>query len=189
MEDYEKAIEDFKQADSIDADLGSGERIEMLRKRLEYVKVCFERCGEFKTDKIEELVKNIPNSLKDQENVKIVPSSTLAPRYNPGKMLSVKVISKLTMDKDIPESFLAIDSAGKFVCLSIYNANSALLNEKIKKDALIQIKDPEVKKVTFNNFEYLSVQIFELVKVWVNGNKLTKNEFIPNFIVNTSVEK
>lgn len=161
----------------------------MLRKRLEYVRVCFGRCGELKADKVEQMVKNIPNSLKDQQNVKIVPSSTLTPRYNPGKMLSVKVISKLTMDKDIPQSFLVIDSAGKFLCLSIYNANSALLNEKIKKDALIQIKDPEVKKVAFNDFEYLSVQVFQLVKVWVNGNRLTKNQFIPNFIVNTSVEK
>lgn len=92
--------------------------------------------------------------------MKILPSTSLVERYNPGKMLSVKVINKLTMDKDIPESFLVIDSAGKFLCLSIYNANSTLLNEKIKKDALIQIKDPEVKKVIFNKFEYLSVQVF-----------------------------
>lgn len=112
----------------IDIDLRSGDKIQALRKRLEYIRVCFERCNEIKEDKIEQLIKNIPNSLKDQETVKIVPSANLVERYNPGKMLSVKVINKLTMDKDIPESFLVIDSAGKFLCLSIYNANSALLN-------------------------------------------------------------
>lgn len=53
LEDYEKAIEDFRQADEIDGDLGAGERIEMLRKRLEYVRVCFGRCGELKADKVE----------------------------------------------------------------------------------------------------------------------------------------
>ena len=97
-------------------------------------------------------------------------------------MLSVKVINKLTMDKDIPEyhfpnlrSFLVVDSSGKFLCLSIYNANSTLLNEKIRKDTLIQVKDPELKRVKFGEFEYWSVQVFELVNVWVNGSRLTKN--------------
>ena len=70
---------------------------------------------------------------------------------------------------------MVIDSSGKFLCLSIYNANSALLNEKIKKDALIQVKDPELKSIKFGDFEYWSVQVFELINIWVNGTKLTKN--------------
>lgn len=37
----------------IDIDLRSGDKIEALRKRLEYIKVCFERCNEIKGDKIE----------------------------------------------------------------------------------------------------------------------------------------
>lgn len=68
-----------------------------------------------------------------------------------------------------------IDSSGKFLCLSIYNVNSGLLNEKIKKDTLIQVKDPELKRVKFGGFEYWSVQVFELIQVWVNGSRLTKN--------------
>ena len=70
---------------------------------------------------------------------------------------------------------MVIDSSGKFLCVSIYNADSKLLNEKISRDTLLQIKDPELKKVKFKDFEYLSVQVFELIKVWVNGSRLTKN--------------
>lgn len=84
---------------------------------------------------------------------------------------------------------MAIDSSGRFLCLSIYNTNSTLLKEKIKKDSLIQVKDPELKKIKFKDFEYWSVQVFELVQIWVNGVRLTKNGFVPNLVVNTSVEK
>lgn len=99
-------------------------------------------------------------------------------------MLSVKVINKLTRDGDIPEyfsinhinrSFLVIDSSGQFLCLSIYNINSSILNEKIKKDTLIQVKDPELKTVKYESFNYLSVQVFELVNMWVNGSRLSRN--------------
>lgn len=68
-----------------------------------------------------------------------------------------------------------IDSSGKFLCLSIYNANSLLLNEKIKKDSLIQVKDPELKRVKYRDFEYWSVQVFELINVWVDKSRMTKN--------------
>lgn len=53
LEDYQKAIEDFKRADQIDPDLLSMEKIESLRKRLDYIKTCFERSGELKGPKID----------------------------------------------------------------------------------------------------------------------------------------
>lgn len=37
----------------IDIDLRSADKIQALIKRLEYIKVCFERCNEMKSDKIE----------------------------------------------------------------------------------------------------------------------------------------
>ncbi len=78
----------------------------MLNKRLEYIRTCFERCYDIKQQKIQELIKTIPNSLKEKDTVKITPLEGLSERYNPGKMLSAKIISKLTMDKDIPEYFI-----------------------------------------------------------------------------------
>ncbi len=39
-------------------------------------------------------------------------------------MLSTKIISKLTKEQDIPASFLAVDSEGHFLCISIYNVKS-----------------------------------------------------------------
>lgn len=36
-------------------------------------------------------------------------------------MLSTKILFKLTSAEDIPTSFLAIDSEGNFLCVSLYN--------------------------------------------------------------------
>jgi hypothetical protein len=57
-------------------------------------------------------------------------------------------------------SFLVIDSSGQFLCLSIYNINSSILNDKIKKDTLIQVKDPELKTVKYEQMNYNSIQVF-----------------------------
>lgn len=64
-------------------------------------------------------------------------------------MLSTKIIAKLTTEQDIPSSFLAIDSEGNFLCVSIYNVKSETIDEKIKKDTLVTIRDPYIKKVIF----------------------------------------
>ena len=73
---------------------------------MEYTKVSFERMNDLKPSKIEEMMKTIPNSINKKENQEVQPEilsiSKLKTRYNPGKMLSAKVISKLTKDKDIP---------------------------------------------------------------------------------------
>ena len=62
--------------------------------------------NDLKPSKIEEMMKTIPNSINKKENQEVQPEilsiSKLKTRYNPGKMLSAKVISKLTKDKDIP---------------------------------------------------------------------------------------
>jgi hypothetical protein len=75
-------------------------------------------------------------------------------------MISIRIMNKLTMDGDIPESFMAIDSSGKFLSVSIYNTDSKMLNERIKKDALLQIKDPELKIINYEGFQYRSIQVF-----------------------------
>jgi len=49
-------------------------------------------------------------------------------------------------------SFLCIDSGGERLCVSVYNADERVLGEKVLKDALMQIRDPELKRVTFEGF-------------------------------------
>jgi hypothetical protein len=52
------------------------------------------------------MIKTIPNSVNkqdSQEKLEILSISNMKPEYNVGKMLSGKVINKLTKDNDIPE--------------------------------------------------------------------------------------
>ena len=77
-----------------------------------------------------------------------------------------------------------MDSEGKFLCVSLYNVNNALIDEKIKKDSLLSISDPEVKKIEFEGFQYDTVQVFEIVKMWVDKVRMTSKEFNPNVVYN-----
>lgn len=76
-------------------------------------------------------MKTIPNSVNKKDKPENQPEITsiknLKVRYNPGKMLSAKIISKLTKQVDIPTSFLAMDSEGKFLCISLYNVNNNVI--------------------------------------------------------------
>lgn len=88
-----------------------------------------------------------------------MPIKKLKERFNPNKMLSAKIITKLTTANDIPSSFLVMDSEGNFLSLSIYNADETI-NEKVKKDTLITVADPEVKTIKIGDFSYQTVQVF-----------------------------
>ena len=70
-------------------------------------------------------------------------------------------------------SFLVMDSEGKFLCVSLYNVDNAMIDAKIKKDTLITIIDPQVKKIEFEGFTYQTVQVFEITKIWVDKARLT----------------
>ena len=56
------------------------------------------------------MMQDIPNSLKDKDRGEIVSLKKLTERFNPNKLLSAKVLTKLTTQNDIPNSFLVMDS-------------------------------------------------------------------------------
>lgn len=39
-----------------------------------------------------------------------------------------------------------------FLCISIYNVKSVTIDQKIKKDTLVTIKDPYVKRIWYGEF-------------------------------------
>lgn len=51
------------------------------------------------------------------------------------------------------------------------------------------INDPEVKVITFEGLTYKTIQVFEIVKITVEGHRLTKEEFSPHEIYNETFEK
>ena len=139
------------------------------------------------------MVKTIPNSLNKGTNqdskIQIVSIKQLKEKENINKMLSTKIISKLTKEQDIPASFLAVDSEGHFLCISIYNVKSQTIDLKIKKDTLVTIKDPFIKKVQFEGFSYQSAQVFDFTKIWADKKSLTHEDFNPNTVYNEAFEK
>lgn len=99
-------------------------------------------------------------------------------------MLSTKILSKLTKQQDIPASFLAIDSEGNFLCVSIYNVKSETIDQKIKKDSLLTVRDPYIKTVNFEGFSYLCAQCFDFTKIWADKKSFTHEDFNPNTVYN-----
>lgn len=56
------------------------------------------------------MLQDVPNSLKDKDKGEILPIKKLSERFNPNKLLSAKILNKLTTQNDIPSSFLVMDS-------------------------------------------------------------------------------
>jgi len=104
-------------------------------------------------------------------------------------MLSTKIVTKITNQQDIPASFLAIDSEGNFLCVSIYNVKTETIDEKIKKDTLLTLRDPYIKKVTLDNLSYLSCQVFDFTKIWADKKSFSYEDFNPNTVYNETFEK
>lgn len=71
--------------------------------------------------------------MKEDNTTQILSITELNQRENSGKMLSAKVMTKLTRLQDIPQSYLVIDHEGRFLCVSVYNAKAENLDKKIQK--------------------------------------------------------
>ena len=71
---------------------------------MEFTRLAFERVvflfiiqGEIKGAKVEELIKNIPNSINNnKDNLEVVTIKKLKLRYNPKTLLTGKIISKIS---------------------------------------------------------------------------------------------
>ena len=82
--------------------------------------------------------------------------SKLKVRNNPQSLLTGKIFARISNYDDIPlyintsfSSYLASDNEGHFFNLSLYNTDAVKVDEKLKKDALISVLNPEAKVVQF----------------------------------------
>lgn len=58
------------------------------------------------------------------------------------------------------------------------------IDQKIKKDTLVTIKDPYIKKITFEGFNYFAAQAYDFTKIWADKKSLTHEDFNPNTVYN-----
>jgi hypothetical protein len=73
--------------------------------------------------------------------------------------------------------------------ISIYNVKTETLDAKVKRDTLLSIADPFVKKVNFEGFSYCSVLCFDFTKIWADKKGFTHSDFNPNSVYNETFEK
>lgn len=188
LEEYESAIKDLQAVQAIEPSPGLLSAIDSMTKRIEHTRVSFARTGEMKKSKIEELIKTIPNSIKEN-TMQIASIAAMKEKENPNKMISTKVLTKLTSDTDIPASFLVIDSEGQFLCISVFNIKNESMEKRIHKDTLLTVKDPYVRRVKCEGFSYWSVQVFDITKIWADKAKFSKEDFNPSNVYNETFEK
>jgi hypothetical protein len=60
----------------------------------------------------------------------------------------------------LSSSYLAIDHEGSLFTLSMYNVAGDKLDQRLGKEVLISILNPEAKIVTYEGFTFTSVQVF-----------------------------
>lgn len=73
--------------------------------------------------------------------------------------------------------------------MSIYNVKSETIDEKIKKDTMVTIRDPYLKKVCYEGFSYWSAQAFDFTKIWADKKGFSHEDFNPNTVYNEAFEK
>ena len=61
----------------------------------------------------------------------------------------------------------------------MYNVAGDKVDQRLGKEVLISILNPEAKIVAYEGFTFTSVQVFEPVTLRINGQPITKEEFNP----------
>lgn len=57
---------------------------------------------DLKKTKIQELIKNIPNSINNNKEMEVATIKQIKPRYNVKKLLTGKILTRITNTNDIP---------------------------------------------------------------------------------------
>lgn len=123
------------------------------------------------------MVKSIPQSVPDQDALKVVDISTLENGENPGVMISAKVVHQLDKQSDVPLCFLLVDYKHNFCVASIYHTSKGLAN-KIKSGCEVLIKNPHLVLIQLSfkgyQYNYQCLKVTDVSGILVNGQALTE---------------
>lgn len=54
---------------------------------------------------------------------------------------------------------------------------------------MVTIRDPYLKKISYEGFTYLSAQAFDFTKIWADKKGFSHEDFNPNTVYNEAFEK
>ena len=126
--------------------------------------------------------------MKEQTNsvsYKIATIAELGNAGNPGAILPAKIVMHLEKPKDVPSSFLIVDSNQVFAVVSFYQTNASL-KDSVQAGDLIYVKNPEMifTSVDFKGrkYHYNCIKIGNITDVLLNGVPMPE-QFSQNEVV------
>ena len=176
LENYEKAYEDFKEANNIDETLKSNELCENIINNVKSTcKLIKNQCG-LKPKKLAQIVSTIPKSLKDDVQYQLIHSSNLQEGENHGKLITGKIVNSVQSCFEVPISLVCVDYSSEFICLSLYNISKDFLQTISYMSSTFVVLNPVLKKITMKGvdgdnkvYEYNCIQITDLSSLLVDG--------------------
>ena len=176
LENYEKAYEDFKEANNIDETLKSNELCDNIINNVKATcKLIKNQCG-LKPKKLAQIVSTIPKSLKDDVQYQLIHSSNLQEGENHGKLITGKIVNSVQSCFEVPISLVCVDYSSEFICLSLYNISKDFLQTISYMSSTFVVLNPVLKKITMKGvdgdnkvYEYNCIQITDLSSLLVDG--------------------
>lgn len=182
QEDYGMAIEGFQLASWLDPDwLEPKNSLTALQEQLERISSLIEKEGGFKQKRIS----GVRAVLELDGASRFSPISELVEGVNDLKTVRVAVMTVFT-EETLPQTFLAIDAAGTWVCVTIYNMDQGA----IVADDTIEIQEPYLRKVQVTTvpvsgtaiqskkIEYLSIRVDNPVTLKKGGVPLGESKLV-----------
>jgi hypothetical protein len=176
LENYEKAYEDFKEANNIDETLKSNELCDNIINNVKSTcKLIKNQCS-LKPKKLAQIVSTIPKSLKDDVQYQLIHTSNMQEGVNHGKLITGKIVTSVQSCFEVPISLVCVDYFSEFICLSLYNISKDFLQTISYMSSTFVVLNPVLKKITMKGvegdnkvYEYNCVQITDLSSLLVDG--------------------
>jgi tetratricopeptide (TPR) repeat protein len=195
LEDFDKAIDNYQKADSLDPNLNAKERINRILETVKAIDNVLQTKGKIKSKKLTNIIRSIPCVLKTQPqqlgnvNYDVKSLEELKSGPNKGSILSCKIMGVVSNKGDVPAKFVFVDFKANFGNLSVYHCSDDIYDQ-VREQSDIYVIDPNVKDVKVPLFdrvvEYRSVQLFDPESIYIDQQK-AKNIFSPSQIVNKAV--
>ena len=174
LENYDKAYEDFMNANAIDTSLKSEDICKNIVDTVSTIfKLVRNQCG-LKPKNLAQIVTSIPCNLRDDVNYTLANVQKLEEGENKGKIITGKIIQSASSCFEVPICLVVVDYEGLFMGLSLYNISKDFLSTIKYKSSSFIILNPFLKKIKMvlqdnKTLEYPCIQVNDLQCFLVDG--------------------
>eukprot|EP00164_Ancoracysta_twista_P011941 GFYU01018598.1.p1 GENE.GFYU01018598.1~~GFYU01018598.1.p1 ORF type:complete len:439 (-),score=70.47 GFYU01018598.1:177-1493(-) len=180
LEEYQSSVQELMKAHSLDPTLPAMALLSDLESFFGKVQAMIAQKGKIKSRKLQQLLSGLASekaSFTDETRAEKL-LSELSDGDNFGAVVHTKVVAVMSKPTDIPRCFVLCDTAGMFVCASIYG----IADGAIKVNDTLSICDPLrlTVKVSTNDTTHWSYDALKLKSVFlisINGKPVSKSNY------------